>query len=347
MDKTASLPKPVNSIPNLFIYLGTYEGRVFSLKFSPKDKKIIDKFSFPASSNALRVIYHNSSFLFVSGTDEIIHMYDLNNKTSNGDLVTYSGSINDIKVCNNWLIACGDESTIPLWRMSDFNNIINIKGHKGAVISGDIHHNGAFLVTCGRDKRIIIFDMLTGRKIEKFEIEYICNKVELFHKSKFLLAVFDLHVYIMDLFKNSTQKEEAIIQKLNFNKKVLNAFVVKTKLIIFFNDGEVRMFNLIFEDKQYKPFNEENFISCKLETPERESESDLEIKLRFVSISRSQKVKMLTVVYTNNEIYLFDLNKILKMEKEKDNKTLHQINKFYKVNFIMKEKITCIDSEFI
>lgn len=347
MDKDNTSSNKKSSIPSLIVNVGTYEGRVYSFKFSPTTKTIKEKFSFTVSANTLRVIYHHDSFLFVSGTDEVIHMFDLNKKTSDGDLVTYSGSINDIKVCNNWLIACGDEPTIPLWRMSDFNNIISMKGHKGPVVSADIHHKGAFLVSCGRDKSIILFDMLTGRKIEKFETEYLCNKIELFHKSKFLIAVFDLHIYIFDLMKSSTDKNENIVQKIDFKSKILNAFVIKNKLIIIFTEGVIRVYDLLFEEKVYKPFDTEKYTEVKLECPERASEYDLEIKPRFVSIARSEKVKMLTVVFTNNEICLFDLNKIMKMpNKEKGSEEVTIIKKFYKINVMMKEKITCLDSEF-
>ena len=132
-------------------------------------KENISNFSFTSSQNAIRTIYHKSGSLFVSGTDEIIHMLDVNKKISEGDLMTYSGSINDIKINNNYLIVAGENNTIPIWRMNDFNNIIELKGHKKAINSIDIHSSGGILVSASRDKCVIIFDLLTGRKIEKIE----------------------------------------------------------------------------------------------------------------------------------------------------------------------------------
>ena len=49
----------------------------------------------------------------------------------------------------------GDESTIGLQRMSDFNNIINIKGHKNDVNSIDIQENGGFSVFGGEIKLLL------------------------------------------------------------------------------------------------------------------------------------------------------------------------------------------------
>ena len=255
----------------LYIYIGTYEGKLYVIAILPKEKEKIEQFSITSSKNAIRTIYHNEDDLFVSGTDEIIHMYNIHNKESNGDLVTYSGSINDIKIIKNWLIAAGDENIIGLWRMSDFSNVINLKGHKSCINSFDVHNKGGFLVSCGRDKKIILFNLMNGLKLGKFEFDFICNKVQLFHLSKFVLAVFDLHIYIIEITKNTTKKEECFIQKCDFKKRINNAFVIKNKLIIFFNDGEIKIYDIEIKDKKYIPFKDDSCVSINLEIPEKEN----------------------------------------------------------------------------
>ena len=375
--KSKDITTPTTTV--FSIYLGTYEGKIIVNNINIKTKENISNFSFTSSQNAIRTIYHKSGSLFVSGTDEIIHMFDVNKKISEGDLMTYSGSINDIKINNNYLIVAGENNTIPIWRMNDFNNIIELKGHKKAINSIDIHSSGGILVSASRDKCVIIFDLLTGRKIEKFEFDYICNKVELFDKDKYLMVVFDLHIYILDLMKNSNGNDN-IIQKLNFNKKILNAFVVKNKLIILFTDGDIITYKLNIKDEENineknekeeeinmdKDMDEigENIININselkinLEKPEKKSENDLDIKARFVSICKIDKIRIITISYSNNEVYFYDLNKIIKYEEiktkkeeqkekdeEKDKIENNYIKKYGKIEYNIPEKITAIDSE--
>ena len=379
--KPKSTPKKTNEQSQTIfsIYLGTYEGKIIVNNINIKTKENISNFSFTSSQNAIRTIYHKSGSLFVSGTDEIIHMFDVTKKVSEGDLMTYSGSINDIKINKNYLIVAGENNTIPIWRMSDFNNIIELKGHKKAINSIDIHSSGGILVSASRDKCVIIFDLLTGRKIEKIEFDYICNKVELFDKDKYLMVLFDLHVFILDLMKNSNGNDN-IIQKLNFNKKILNAFVVKNKLLILFTDGEIITYKLNIKDEENineKKESEEETniekdtyeeggdiininseIKFNLEKPDKKNENDLDIKARFVSISKIDKIRIITISYSNNEVYFYDLNKIIKydeignkkddkneIKEEKEEKNINYIKKYGKIEYNIPEKITALDSE--
>ena len=373
--KTSSKNKIV-----LSIYLGTYEGKLIVNNINIKTKENISNYSFTVSQNAIRTIYHKMNSLLVSGTDEIIHMYDIQKKKSEGDLMTYNGSVNDIKIQDNYLIIAGENNTIPIWRMNDFNNIIELKGHKKAINSIDIHKSGGFLVSGGRDNCVIIFDLLTGRKIEKFEFDYIINKVELFDKDKYLMVTFDLHIFILDLMKSGKNGNENIIQKMNFNKKIIKSFIIKNKLFIIFTDAEIRIYNLnikeeeelnknekdeniekdekLKEEEDGKILNENKELLINLEKPEKKNENDLEIRVRYVSISKIDKIKIITISYSNNEIYFYDLNKILKfeeLENKKDdnnhdnenNKPINFIKKYGKIEYDIPGKITAIDSELI
>ena len=332
---------------HLVINLGTYTGNLISISFQPFTKTITDKYSIKVSDKPLRTLYHSSPYLFVSGTDEIIHIYNLTSSSSYGDLLTYSGSINDIKVYNNWLIAAGDEPQLPLWRMSDFNNIINMKGHKKGINSIDIHPKGGFLVSSGRDNAVIIFDLMTGRKIEKFEFDSICNKVSLFKKGKYLLTVFDFKVKLINLMMNTTNKLDAIIQEITTPKKIIHAYIYKNKtLLLFLNDASIRKYTLTFNtdnNKTYIPLNDpsKDYIELHLERPSKQNENDLDITPRYISIATDDtKIKTCSIVYSNNSIYIYDLLRIVKQSKSNE----VPLKKYFNINLLINN-ITCIDSE--
>ena len=375
--------KTQKTITILSIYLGTYEGKLIVNNINIKTKENISNFSLSSSQNSIRTIYHKLNSLLVSGTDEVIHMYDIRKKVSEGDLMTYIGSVNDIKIKDNYLIVAGENNIIPIWRMTDFNNIIELKGHKKAINSIDMHNSGGFLVSGGRDNCVIIFDLLTGRKIEKFEFDYIVNKVKLFDKDKFLLVLFDLHIYILDLMKSGKNGNENIAQKLDFNKKIINAFIVKNKLIILFSNAEIKTYKLNIKEEEKKVEGEEEQkekeekiqieentengekmviinteLKINLEKPEKKNENDLEIRVRYVSISKIEKIKIITISYSNDEVYFYDLNKILKYEELEinkdnnnagDNKTNNNnfIKKYGKIEYKIPGKITALDTELI
>ena len=372
--------KSLKNIIVLSIYLGTYEGKLIVNNINIKSKENISNYSFTASQNAIRTIYHKMNTLLVSGTDEIIHMYDIQKKMSEGDLMTYNGSVNDIKIQDNYLIVAGENNTIPIWRMNDFNNIIELKGHKKAINSIDLHKSGGFLVSGGRDNCVIIFDLLTGRKIEKFEFDYIINKVELFDKDKYLMVTFDLHIFILDLMKSGKNGNENIIQKINFNKKIIKSFIIKNKLLIIFTNAEINVYNLnikeeetnnnekeekkekeekLVQEEEGKIINEKKELKINLEKPDKKNENDLEIRVRYVSISKIDKIRIIIISYSNNEVYFYDLNKILKYEelenkKDKDdnsndnknNKSINFTKKYGKIEYNIPGKITALDSEF-
>ena len=85
----------------------------------------------------------------------------------------------------------------------------------------------------------------------------------------------------------------------------------------------------------------------------------MEIRVRYVSISKIDKIKIITISYSNNEVYFYDLNKILKYEEleinkndkiNEDNNKLndnHYIKKYGKIEYKIPGKITALDTELI
>ena len=134
-DKKSS-PMPTTDLPevlitntnvkdtnNINIVLGSYEGKIFCLDFNIITS-MIKTYSFKVSENCLKTIINSDKHIFTSGNDEIIHIYDLDNREEKGLVLTYNGSISKIVKFNDFLFVGGDSHTIGIWRMTDFSNII-------------------------------------------------------------------------------------------------------------------------------------------------------------------------------------------------------------------------------
>ena len=196
--------------------------------------------------------------------------------------------------------------------------------------------------------------------------------------------------------KNGKNESDNIIQKLNFTKKIINAYIIKNKLVIIFTDAEIKTYELnikdednndknnkkkeeeenkkdneekdqedqkedIEEDKEKEEDNDDKVdekivninseLIITLEKPAKKDENDLEIRVRYVSISKIDKIKIITISYSNNEVYFYDLNKIVKLEElenkteNKDNNNL--IKKYGKLQYNIPGKITALDCELI
>jgi WD40 repeat protein len=330
----------------LKLYLGTYEGISYNLDLDLTSKTIANNFSFKASDNSIKVIEHHKDYIFLSGIDEIIHIYDMNKKQDKGMVVTYSGSISNLKIVKNYLIASGDEKSISLWRMSDFQNIHNLKGHKAGITSFAVHSKGVFLVSASKDNSIIIWNMSTGRKIFKYNFKdnFICNKVLLYSKEKYAVLIFERDIWVFDMFRNSENPEDWVIKKikLNDNKRIIDAFVIKKLLIVFHADGFIKIFTNLIDDKTTETDTASIPIECAIEKPKKNADNDLDIRVKVVNISVSKKLKLLNVIYTNNQIYIFDLNKIIKSSE-----SVKYFNKFHEINLNITDRITCLDSNLI
>jgi WD40 repeat protein len=328
--------KNENNNSTLSLFLGSYEGKVFSAEMDLKSKEI-KTYSFKASDNSLKVITNNDNFIFVSGVDEIIHIYDYKKKEELGMVVSYSGTISNIQIFKSFLFACGDESVISIWRMSDFSPVHNLKGHKKAINHFIIHKSGRFGVSASKDKSIIIWNLLTGKAIMQYKFkELICTKLLFIKNQKLVVLIFDTEFWIFDLFKNTQNYEEYILKKIKVEGgKIFDAFTVNNNLLIFHNDGSAKVFSNIIEEEEH------TVKSFTLEKPTKEKEDELDIRTKLVYLACGTKFNLLNVVFTNNEVYVYDVNKILK-NVDGENFT---VKKFRSINFRTKERITCINAQ--
>jgi WD40 repeat protein len=323
---------------NLNLFLGSYEGKVFCVEMDLREKNL-NTFSFKASDNSIKAISTSENFIFVSGVDEIIHIYDYKKKKELGTVVSYSGTITNIRIFKSFMFACGDDPTVSIWRMSDFSRVHSLKGHKKAITHFIVHKSGRFAISASRDNSVIIWNLLTGRALVKYRTkEMTCNKILFIKGQKLLILVFDNELWVFDLFKDTKEYDQYVIKKVNVDNKIFDAFVVKSDVIVFHADGTARVyFNILDDDCTEKPFT--------LAKPIKDDSDDLDVRVKLIDIALGEKFSLLNVVYSNNEIFIYDLNKIVKrLSKTGEG---GDAAAFRTVNLKTSERITNISSQII
>jgi WD40 repeat protein len=323
----------------LKFYFGSYEGKLYALDVDLKTKKTVSSYAFKVSENSLKIVYYKDNCVFVSGVDEIVHMFDMKKKEDIGSVVTYNGTVTNLQIVKGFLFASGDENTISIWRMSDFNLIHSLKGHKSSINNFIIHKTGKFGISSSKDNTIIVWNLVTGTKIIKYNFKnnLICNKILFLKKQTLAVLIFESEVWVFDIFKNSENYEEWIIKKVKVNNKILDAFSFKSSLYLVHSNAEITVYPDITQDETFKEIS--------LTRPEKLSENDLDIRIKMINTTRTEKLNLLNVIYTNNEIYIYDLNKINKKIPSIQDK--EKFEKFMTLDLKTSDRITCLNSNLI
>lgn len=320
-----------NNTKCLKIFLGSYDGKIYTTQLDLKSKELTETYSFKSSDNPIKVITSSDNYIFTSGLDEIVHIYDIQQKKEIGMFVTYSGSVFKIEIFKKFLFVSGDDHNLSIFRMSDFSPVHNLKGHKGSITDFIIHRTGRFCLSASKDHSVMIWNLMTGKNIikYKFKEDKICQKLLFFKQQNCALLIFDFEVWLFDLFKDTENYEEYVLKKIKLSDKIFDAFVSGSTLFIYYSNANIELFN-------------EELESIKRVTIEKPDKiRDLDIRTKMISVTTGNKISLLNVVFANNEIYTYDINKIVKSENDAN------IKKFRSINLSMNDRITCLNSRIV
>jgi WD40 repeat protein len=321
----------MDNIKCLKIFLGSYDGKIYTTQLDLKNKQLTETYSFNSSDNPIKVITNNDNYIFTSGHDEIVHIYDIHQKKEIGMFVTYSGSVFKIELFKKFLFVSGDDHNLSIFRMSDFSPVHNLKGHKGSITDFIIHRTGRFCLSASKDHSVIIWNLMTGKNIikYKFKEDKICHKLLFFKQQKYALLLFEFEIWMFDLFKDTEKYEEYVVKKIKVTDKIFDAFVSGSMLFIYYSNASIEIFNEELESVK----------KVTLEKPDKIR--DLDIRTKMINITTGNKVSLLNVVYANNELYTYDINKITKSDNDAN------IKKFRSINLSMNDRITCLSSRIV
>ena len=96
----------------------------------------------------------NSFFLIIGGESGIIKIIDLKECKLVTFLKGHTGAIYDLKIVNNHIVSCGEDSTIRIWDLKTLECVAvcgGVAGHKDHVLSVDATPDLSLVVSSGTD----------------------------------------------------------------------------------------------------------------------------------------------------------------------------------------------------
>lgn len=149
------------------VITGSYEHNLLcvALNNTPKGTIFVPIFHFAPHTQSIRCVASSKRWLVSGSNDEIIRLYDLQRRREVGTLIHHSGQILCLEFFHaKWLLSGGGDGKICIWRVKDWELLGELKGHKAAVADIAIHPTGKVALSVGDDRRLFLWNLMTGHK---------------------------------------------------------------------------------------------------------------------------------------------------------------------------------------
>ncbi|KAL6928577.1 hypothetical protein ACO0SA_001905 [Hanseniaspora valbyensis] len=187
-------PKETPTKNQFRIIVGSYEHNILcvSLDLSNKDIGPIFTpiFHFQAHSLSVKTLDASKKFLVSGSGDEHIRIYDMQNRTEMGNLLSHEGTITCLKFTQKsieedkinkeklekgkklgtntsdgkWLLSASEDKTITVWRTKDWEKFSVLKGHTKRINDLDIHPSNRIAVSISDDHSIRLWNLMSMKK---------------------------------------------------------------------------------------------------------------------------------------------------------------------------------------
>lgn len=164
----------------LRIAVGTYEGHLYGWEWNPEvdNTKLKLNFGYGAHTECIKMVQFmqaNQGTTMISGArDEMIRIYNLKKRIEVGTLMQHTGSITCASFFDQTHLLTGSsDKSICIWRVSDWNCVHILGGHKDEVNDLAIHPSGKLALSVSKDKTVQMWNLIKGRSgfIRKLDAE--------------------------------------------------------------------------------------------------------------------------------------------------------------------------------
>ncbi|WVQ94013.1 hypothetical protein IAU59_001091 [Kwoniella sp. CBS 9459] len=145
---------------------GSYPSASSASSASQSKPSLEPIFIFPAHLACVKAVAASpgGKWLATGSEDEFVKVWDLRRRKEVGSLSQHTGSITSLHFpTQSHLITTSVDSTLSLFRTSDWALLKSLKGHSGRVNHVDVHPTGRVALSVGKDMTLKMWDLMRGR----------------------------------------------------------------------------------------------------------------------------------------------------------------------------------------
>ena len=160
-----------------YLTLSSYEGHIVGYRLDPaalsadgtpeqRRAAAPTAFALKAHDGCVRAVASGGAYLATCGTDHAISVYNVRKLREQGKLLQQAGgaSLHCLAFFNDsHLVSGGGDGELCIWRASDWECLLRMKGHKGAVHAIAIHPSGRAALSVAADSKLMLWNLTTGK----------------------------------------------------------------------------------------------------------------------------------------------------------------------------------------
>ena len=164
-----------------FVVAGTYEGHIVGYSLSPEllssaptsasdDSPALapppPTFALHAHDGCVKAVAAGSALLATSGTDCAVGVYNLRRLRTQGALLQQDGGTSQHCLAffhDSHLLSGGEDGELCIWRASDWECLLRMKGHKATINAVAIHPSGKLALSVAADSKLMLWNLTTGK----------------------------------------------------------------------------------------------------------------------------------------------------------------------------------------
>ena len=108
----------------------------------------------------------------------MIRIFNITERKEMGGVLENLGSVNMIESCKSHVITGSEQGMITIWRRKDWTNMHVFKAHRSAVTGLALHPSEKMLISSGRDRKVMLWNMVKARASYKTRLERAIEELQ-------------------------------------------------------------------------------------------------------------------------------------------------------------------------